>query len=85
MSRIYDTEKMLSLVSRDFREELGEAADLGPVMAYFETPDGRRRLSSVNWRRAAPFWTPAAEQEAMVRFNALIEDENPALAAQISR
>ena len=67
VSRIYDAQKMLSLISADFHKEL-ERADLAPMLAYFDTPDGREIIQlELAGRRA--FLDPQVEQESIAGFN----------------
>lgn len=82
VSRIYDVHNMLSLVSADFRKELADA-DLGPMIAYFETPDGQEIIGHELEARHI-FLDPDEEQAAIARFREA-EGRDPALAARITR
>ncbi|WP_299844472.1 DUF2059 domain-containing protein [uncultured Roseovarius sp.] len=80
VTRIYDEEKMLILISRDFRNELSDA-DLTPMLDYFSGADGREVVAlELDARRA--FLNPGIEAEAVDQFEAM-KGENSALIDQV--
>ena len=73
VSRIYDAQKMLRLISQDFRAELS-GRDLGPMLAFFEGDDGREIVALELAARRA-FLDPETEAGAVAQFEKLKGDD----------
>ena len=82
VARIYDADKMLALISEDFRIELREA-DLGPMLTYFSGEEGREIMQlEIDARRA--FLDADTEAAAIEHYNRL-RGEDAAVVAQIEQ
>lgn len=80
VARIYDEEKMLSLITADFRQEL-QSAELSPMIAYFAGEDGQQVIE-LELAARQTFLDPEAQDAAIEKFQALKEQEDP-LAEQV--
>jgi len=66
VSALYDTDKMALVVERELSASLAEA-ELGPILAFYETPLGQRILTGENQTRE-DFLNPATEEAARAAF-----------------
>lgn len=82
VSQIYDADKMLSLISADFHDELS-TGDLSPLLAYFSAEDGREIVEMELAARRA-FLTREIEEKAIDRFNAQ-QGEDSTLKKQVEQ
>lgn len=82
VSRIYDEDKMLALISTDFRDELADA-NLAPLLDYFDSEDGRE-IVAMELSARQVFLDPEAEEAAIAQYQAE-RDEDTALIGLVDQ
>lgn len=82
VARIYDTDKMLALITQDFRAEL-DGADVAPMLDYF-TSDAGQRVIRLELEARRAFLDPDIEAAATARF-AEMQAEDAVLVSQVDQ